>query len=292
MSPHRDLSASTQLEYLKKIPLYDEEKPYQVYTHVPGIPESEKTNLVFESHENVLIHDARGLEGEFSMEKQGFEFRTVPTAANLHAQTETEMNKYLKEVEDYFMTTYGADRVFVYDFRIRRNIEMTNEGEVDLNDKFTHLRPVNQVHIDHTADGGVKRIQGHMKEESDELLGQGWIAQIINVWRPLVQVIQDKPLALCDSRTVLKNDLIATDQVTRKIAGEIYYVNYNPDQMWYYLSEQKEDEVIIFKSYDSRPDAAMAPHVSFPNPHAPADAPERESVEVRALVFYKQANYM
>lgn len=76
------------------------------------------------------------------------------------------------------------------------------------------------------------------------------------MWRPIVAVIQDKPLALCDSRTVNLDDRIATDQVTRKHAGEIYYVHHNPNQVWHYLGEQTEDEVIVFKSYDSRPGAA------------------------------------
>jgi len=278
----------TSLEYLIPLPLYEIQKPYQVYTHIADVPESEKTNLAFEKHENVLINDVRGHEDDFSLEENGFEYVTAPCEADLTSQDPVQMEAYLAETKAFLETKYEADRVFCYDFRIRRNMEMPMEGRVDLNDKFMHLRPVRQVHIDHTLEGGEKRIRAHMKEETGTLLGPQWRAQIINVWRPLKEPILDSPLALCDSRTVRSEDLVATDQVTRKLAGEIYYVKYNPEQRWHYLSNQKKDEVVVFKSYDSEAGVSFAPHVAFENPHAHADAPERESVEVRALVFYKK----
>lgn len=218
MPSFRNLSASTRLEYLKRVPLYENEKPYQVYTHVPGISEDEKTNLVFESRDDIIIHDARGREGEFDMEKQGFEFLKRPTRADLHKQTEDEMNIYLKEIEELFLSTYKADRVFIYDFRVRyycssylnsseinktdisdgsvatktcRTVEKstltTSSCTCDLSTRFTSVAtPFGRTRdeltcIDHTMDGGRKRIRGHMKEETDELLGPGWIAQIVKL---------------------------------------------------------------------------------------------------------------
>lgn len=49
------------------------------------------------------------------------------------------------------------------------------------------------------------------------------------------------------------------------------------------------DEVYLFVSYDSRQDgrARFTPHTSFVDPTCPPDAPERESVEIRAYVFWE-----
>ena len=48
------------------------------------------------------------------------------------------------------------------------------------------------------------------------------------------------------------------------------------------------DEAIVFKVYDSADDgrARFTAHGSFNDPNTPDDAPPRESIELRALVFY------
>jgi hypothetical protein len=48
------------------------------------------------------------------------------------------------------------------------------------------------------------------------------------------------------------------------------------------------NEAVLIKCYDSAEDgrARFAAHSAFDDPASPADAPERESIEVRALVIY------
>jgi hypothetical protein len=50
----------------------------------------------------------------------------------------------------------------------------------------------------------------------------------------------------------------------------------------------RPDEALLLKCYDSETDgrARFAPHSAFIDPSAPADAPARESIELRALVFH------
>ena len=47
---------------------------------------------------------------------------------------------------------------------------------------------------------------------------------------------------------------------------------------------------ILLKCYDSATDGRtrFGPHTAFIDPTTPADAPPRESIELRALVFHKQ----
>ena len=48
------------------------------------------------------------------------------------------------------------------------------------------------------------------------------------------------------------------------------------------------DEVIVFKVFDTDPSAGVrfTAHSAFDDPTTPADANVRESIEMRALVFY------
>jgi len=53
-----------------------------------------------------------------------------------------------------------------------------------------------------------------------------------STWRPLVPVLEDRPLALCDSRSVDPNDLIAADRILPDRKGEVYYLRRNVNQRW------------------------------------------------------------
>ncbi|WP_395614097.1 CmcJ/NvfI family oxidoreductase, partial [Allosphingosinicella sp.] len=60
-----------------------------------------------------------------------------------------------------------------------------------------------------------------------------------------------------------------------------------PGQRWYYFPQLAPDEAILIKGYDSAEDVArFTAHSAFEDPQSPANAPERESIEVRALVIY------
>jgi hypothetical protein len=50
----------------------------------------------------------------------------------------------------------------------------------------------------------------------------------------------------------------------------------------------RRDEALVFKVYDSLTDgrARFTPHTSFIDPASAADAPPRQSIEVRAFAFF------
>lgn len=91
--------------------------------------------------------------------------------------------------------------------------------------------------------------------------------------------------------------------------GETMGVGFNPKHEWKYLRGMRPDECAVFKwyvfamndwkifsvmltslnSFDSVDDGSVArftPHTAFEDPTTPADAPHRESIELRAMVFY------
>lgn len=57
---------------------------------------------------------------------------------------------------------------------------------------------------------------------------------------------------------------------------------------WYYAEGINTDEAYVFVCYDSRLDRArFTPHTAFKDLSIGEDAPPRESVEIRAYVFWE-----
>lgn len=54
-----------------------------------------------------------------------------------------------------------------------------------------------------------------------------------STWRSLLPVVEDQPLALCDSHSVSATDLMPTDRLVPDRVGEVYYLKYNPTHQWF-----------------------------------------------------------
>ena len=85
------------------------------------------------------------------------------------------------------------------------------------------------------------------------------LTEYSSVWRPLVAVVEDAPLALCDMRSVHQRDLLAVDKVHTTHVNESYYVKYNSNQRWYYLPDQTPETPFIFITYDSQNEGTPSP---------------------------------
>lgn len=125
----------------------------------------------------------------------------------------------------------------------------------------------------------------HLPADAEELL-KGRV-QIINVWRP-IKTVQRDPLALADAFSVSDSDLVVTELIYPTRRGETYAVRYNEGQKWFYKSYLSPEEVLLIKCFDSKKDgrARRVPHTAFVDPSSADDAPGRESIEIRALVFH------
>lgn len=117
--------------------------------------------------------------------------------------------------------------------------------------------------------------------------------------------VEDWPLAVCDGSNVDYADLIEVDHIRRQYIGGTMNAMYKDKYRWYYLHKQTSNEVLLLKQFDSSDsvkakcesifndgrhrqisdEELVTPHASFHNQHAHPDAPRRESIEVRALVF-------
>lgn len=125
----------------------------------------------------------------------------------------------------------------------------------------------------------------HLGEDAERLL-KGRV-RIINVWRPIQNPVAHKPLAVADWRTLdVGQDLVPVRFIYPDRVGGTFSVKHNPALRWHYLSGQTPDEVTLIKCYDSEVDRArLTPHTAFLDATSPESAPQRQSIEVRTLVF-------
>ena len=256
------------------------EKPVN-YTYEPpaGIP---RQNGVYEP-QSLPIRNARSILGQISLDREGFAFTEHHTQVRNFYDEDELRNVYYREAEQLLKEVTGASQVVIFDHTLR-NAQESKPGENSIKE------PVKRVHNDFTAKSGYARARRELEargvENIDELLQQRFA--IINVWRAIADTIQESPLAVCDAQSILPTDLVAGDLVYRDRIGETYAVTHNPEHKWYYFPQMQRDEALFIKCFDSAEDgiARFAAHTAFADPTSPADAPPRQSIELRTFVFY------
>jgi hypothetical protein len=229
--------------------------------------------------QTVAFHNGRELLSKFSLDINGFVLTEHETAVKDFYDPDEVKSVYYPEVERLLKRATGAERVVVFD-HIVRNPLFAERGEKGAR------TPAKVVHNDYSFKSAPRRVRDHLPEEADRLLENRFAE--INVWRAIRGPIESSPLALCDSRSLSVEDIVPTDLVYRERVGETLGFLYNPKQRWYYFPRMEPNEAILLKCYDSMNDgrARFTAHTSFEDPSSPPNAAPRESIEVRALVFW------
>jgi len=228
----------------------------------------------------VTIRDGRPLRGEFTLEEHGFEFIDHETAVEDFFDADQLKSVYYPEIERLVKNRTGSQRVLIFDHTLRSGDEATRQEKLV-------REPVKSVHNDYTEWSAPQRVRDLLPADEAEVFLERRFA-IVQVWRPIRHPIQSDPLAICDARTIAPGDLIAAERRFPDRVGETYRISYNPDHRWYYFPNMRRNEALVFKVYDSEKDgrARFTAHTSFDDPTSPPDAPRRESIEMRLLVFY------
>jgi hypothetical protein len=244
-------------------------------------PGEAKSTALPEPHQ-IPVFNGRPVANSFSLDREGFALVRHPTSVRDFYDDKEIRQVYYPAAEAFIKATLCADRVVIFDHTVRRRVD----GAADIRGAGPR-QPATRVHVDQTDASGANRVREHLPAEADELL-KGRV-QVINLWRPIRGPLLDTPLALCDAASVAPDDLVASDLIYPNRNGETYSVKFNPDHRWFYFPEMTADEALLLKCYDSATDgrARFAPHTAFVDPTTPEDAPPRESIELRALVFHR-----
>ncbi|KAJ5081638.1 hypothetical protein NUU61_009902 [Penicillium alfredii] len=257
------------LMYIQWDDLYNTEKPFQIFSPIPDdAADQRRANIHFVCGKPEKIIDARPDIDSYSLDTHGFAFRNYPTRFQRFDSAADVEDTYLPELE-------------------QKNRDMSKQVETCINaaDKTRSFLPASQVHVDQAPSAVVSRAHLHLPDKAEHLL-QGRV-RVVNIWRPIADVVEDVPLALCDARTITLDDMLETDHVRKHYLGATMYAMAREKYRWYYLHRQRKDEVTLLKMFDSDPEVEgkCCPHASFRHSNVPENVIPRESIEVRALIF-------
>lgn len=227
----------------------------------------------------VDIQNVRPQASQLSLELQGFVLLREPTAVRDFRDAAEVRDVYYPEIETLVGRLLGAEKVLVFGDVARSDSMSTGDGQ----------RPAYGAHVDY----GERTV----RQFTHDLLGprdaESWLQRrfvLMNVWRP-IRTVYRTPLALCDASSVKRSELNNSevhgglnDPNRPTLYG--YTLSYGPQHRWYYVPRMEAGEVLVFKLFDSdatRPQ--WTAHTAFDDPTAAADAPPRESIEVRTISF-------
>ncbi|KAI0483544.1 hypothetical protein F4859DRAFT_473227 [Xylaria cf. heliscus] len=269
--------------FLQRSSLYDAEKPYSL--RFPAGESLAHTNVISERH-LIQVRSMRD-QGDLTLEKSGFEILpfTSPLTYKDFESADKIVHVLLPAFCQKLKKHFKAQHVVALDFSVRRRHKAF---PVSTGDDYEYDQPTAMAHIDFTVDEGERLIRLMYPDQADKILEGGW--KLINAWRPLRGPSNDWPLGICDARTINnETDTMPGDIVYEQWATENLQVHYSDTQQWYYLPDQTENEVLIFKSAEASPDKSQAvPHGSFYNPLVGSNEPPRESIDSRFFIFYAQ----
>jgi hypothetical protein len=197
----------------------------------------------------------------------------------------------------------GASKIFIFDHTVRRQaieslngnaeaetLPPTQDAPRNLITVFTTLGPVQSVHIDQSYASAPDRVTFYLPDEAEKLLRGHF--EIINVWRPIKTNRKD-PLGLIRAGSFLDEELVPIKIIYPHRTGETVSVRPAKEgrtdggHQWFYLFEQRPDEVMLIECFDSKTDGRvrMTPHSAFVDEEFVGEE-ARESIEVRALVLH------
>lgn len=246
----------------------------------------------------VQILDARGARG-LDFEACGFRLLADRSAVEDWRYEEEITRVHAPEIRTLARKLSGASKVVVYPPIIRSPASAEQIGD--------HA-PIQYVHSDFTDDfrAMVQDPARPYRAFIEPLLAAQGLTQadvarasrvmMLQFWRNVGEEWPDYPIAFCDARDVSRDQLhafLVPEYGGRHLEFETFGVLPPADperHHWYTYPGLGLEEVVVFRTYDSRCAEQgrpfWTPHSAFLDPTAGPDAPQRESVEMRALCLF------
>jgi hypothetical protein len=236
-----------------------------------------------------------GRNQELKVNETSFELMKHPTALateEFYSNSAKVQSEYYEEIAALLTKVTGSPHVKVFHHQVRSESRQDNrvlkDGSINTS---TSVQPyAHGIHTDSSCYHAETMFKQMVLGMPDECR-QGRF-MYINAWRNISETpIEDNHLAVLDERSLVKPD----DYIQQNLFGVGYDVlqyvlsarNANSHK-WYYFPKMTKDEVILFKQWDSDPskEGRVCFHTAVKDPSDRTDAPCRESIEVRAFVFF------
>ncbi|PVH76792.1 hypothetical protein DL98DRAFT_535435 [Cadophora sp. DSE1049] len=249
-----------------------------------------KTNCHFPPGLPVSIRDIQSFSGEQDMkfDLSGFAYlfdtpSAIPLTLEIFRPNRNcmvdELLAYLEETSRFVEEYFGAKQVL-------RKSDRGNPGasveDVSL-ERTSVIPPAYKAHADLAPAGGLSTLKAYLNNQELEYFYKSKSqARIVNFWRPLVSVVEDVPLAMCDRSTVRSEDWLPYDRIDDTGPGEGVGI----------LTRQISKVSLIQKSwteiYAESFTLGHTAHAAFVNTTAPDCCVTRASIEVRLIVITDQ----
>jgi len=234
------------------------------------------------SRHTVTIENAREFTAPLDLDREGFQLAEQNTGVT-DFYDESQLDDYEKEVKNTLQQITGSSEILIFD-HTRRSSSATVRSSKNIREAST------VIHNDYSGESGHTRLRDHLNainlHQQDDLLKRDFA--IINIWRGIRGTIINHPLALCDATSSPESDLVPVKREGKDRMGELQLMLHAPSHRWCYFPHMTYNEVLVFKTFDSRTDGRtrFTAHTSVDDPTAPDNAPPRESIETRCFVFF------
>lgn len=233
---------------------------------------------------SVPIRDVRDIERPMDIHYDGFNYLQSDLPLVDFSNDESIKTRYYPSMVRLALDECGGERAFVFDHLVRQRDPETSILGFGKRGPDAKAGALGRVHTDYSEASGQKRLQWAMDRFGIEKRPLRYC--IVNLWRSIGGVIEDTPLALCDARSVSALDLVPSKLRYGNRDGEIYLVKHNESHRWWYRGEMDNEDVVVFKQFDSLANGVSryVPHSAFDLPGAEEARNPRRSIEVRVFV--------
>ena len=207
-----------------------------------------------------------------------------PEIENLLLQFFPDATDALVYNHDVFDKDYSGDRTEDQENKNPGvNANYANLVHNDLNDNSGRVR-CRELLTKNLRNFG--RPQNFTEEEADRKMSRRFVS--INLAKPM-ETVEQNPFVLCAWPSFADQPYINNYRVYDDRVGETTRFTYRPEHDWYWVPQQKPNEVSMLKCYDSITDGSVSRwsfHSACIDPTAPVDARCRKNVVVRSYVFF------
>ena len=207
-----------------------------------------------------------------------------PEIENLLLQFFPDASDALVYNHDVFDKDYAGDRTEDQENKNPGvNANYANLVHNDLNDNSGRVR-CRELLTKNLRNFG--RPQNFTEEEADRKMSRRFMS--INLAKPM-ETEEQNPFVLCAWPSFADQPYINNYRVYDDRVGETTRFTFRPEHEWYWVPQQKPDEVSMLKCYDSVTDGSVSRwsfHSACIDPTAPEYARCRKNVVVRSYVFF------